>query len=165
MPAGLGRGGRGGPPRPPRPGAAGAWPCGWAGACSGAPNTADPLIAAAVAAIMLFTNRRLNDNVGRWLLAYPTFQAMLVYRRVHFAHHRDEMGPDEPDTALYAGYPIPRDSWRRKLTRDGTGIRPVHHGALPVARGRGADITDRDHRAHLQPVELAGEPAAGHEQR
>ena len=56
---------------------------------------------------LLFTNRRLNDNVGRWLLAYPTYQAMLVYRRVHFAHHRDEMGPDEPDLALYAGLPDP----------------------------------------------------------
>jgi fatty acid desaturase len=71
---------------------------------------------------LLFGNRRANDWVGRYLLAYPTYQAMLVYRRVHFAHHRDELGPDEPDTALYAGYPIPADSWRRKLTRDGTGV-------------------------------------------
>ena len=70
---------------------------------------------------LLFTNRRLNDNIGRWLLAYPTYQAMLVYRRVHFAHHRDEMGPNEPDLALYAGYPIPKDSWHRKLKRDAIG--------------------------------------------
>jgi len=67
---------------------------------------------------LLFSNRRVNDTVGRWLLAYPTYQAMLVYRRAHFAHHRDEMGPDEPDTALYAGYPITSDSWHRKLRRD-----------------------------------------------
>jgi fatty acid desaturase len=71
---------------------------------------------------LLFTNRRANDGVGRWLLAYPTYQAMLVYRRVHFAHHRDEMGPDEPDLDLYAGYPITRDSWHRKLRRDATGV-------------------------------------------
>lgn len=70
---------------------------------------------------LLFTNRWLNDNVGRWLLAYPTYQAMLAYRRVHFAHHRDEMGPNEPDIGLYAGYPIPKDSWRRKLKRDAIG--------------------------------------------
>ena len=70
---------------------------------------------------LLFTHRRMNDGVGRWLLAYPTYQAMLAYRRAHFAHHRDEMGPDEPDLALYAGYPIRRDSWRRKLRRDATG--------------------------------------------
>lgn len=67
---------------------------------------------------LLFTNRRANDWVGRFLLAYPTYQAMLAYRRAHFAHHRDEMGPDEPDLGLYAGYPVPRDSWRRKLRRD-----------------------------------------------
>lgn len=70
---------------------------------------------------LLFTKRWANDNVGRFLLAYPTFQAMLAYRRAHFAHHRDEMGPNEPDSGLYAGYPIASDSWRRKLIRDATG--------------------------------------------
>ena len=70
---------------------------------------------------LLFTSRRMNDGVGRWFLAYPTYQAMLAYRRAHFAHHRDEMGPDEPDASLYAGYPIARESWHRKLRRDATG--------------------------------------------
>ena len=54
---------------------------------------------------LLFTNRHANDWVGRFLLAYPTYQAMLVYRRVHFAHHRDEMGPDEPDTGALRRVP------------------------------------------------------------
>ncbi|MDW3213909.1 MAG: fatty acid desaturase [Ilumatobacteraceae bacterium] len=70
---------------------------------------------------LLFSNRRANDWVGRFL-AYSSYQAMLAYRRAHFAHHRDEMGPDEPDASLYAGYPIPADSWRRKLRRDAFGI-------------------------------------------
>jgi fatty acid desaturase len=70
---------------------------------------------------LLFTNRRANDWVGRFL-AYSSYTAMLAYRRAHFAHHRDEMGPDEPDLSLYRGYPIPPDSWRRKLTRDAVGI-------------------------------------------
>jgi fatty acid desaturase len=69
---------------------------------------------------LLFPNRFANDAAGR-LLGFPTFQPFTVYRRSHFAHHRDEMGPDEPDTALYAGYPITRASWRRKLRRDATG--------------------------------------------
>ncbi len=38
------------------------------------------------------------------------------------AHHREEFGPNEPDIPLYRGYPIPRDSFRRKLTRDAIGI-------------------------------------------
>ncbi len=71
---------------------------------------------------LLFPNRRVNDFVGRWLLAYPTFQAFTAYRRVHFAHHRDELGPDEPDSALYRGYPVAADSWHRKLRRDLFGI-------------------------------------------
>lgn len=71
---------------------------------------------------LLFTNRTVNDLVGRWVLAYPSFQALLAYRRSHFAHHRDELGPGEPDLALYSGYPIPADSWRRKLRRDATGV-------------------------------------------
>jgi fatty acid desaturase len=69
---------------------------------------------------LLFPNRFANDAAGR-LLGFPTFQPFTVYRRSHFAHHRDEMGPDEPDTALYAGYPITRASWHRKLRRDATG--------------------------------------------
>jgi fatty acid desaturase len=70
---------------------------------------------------LLFANRRLNDVVGRWLLGYPTFGSTDAYRRVHMAHHRQEFGPDEPDMALYVGYPITKASMRRKLVRDGTG--------------------------------------------
>jgi fatty acid desaturase len=70
---------------------------------------------------LLFSNRYANDQAGRWLLGYPTFQPTLAYRRSHFAHHRDEMGPDEPDLGLYAGYPISTDSWHRKLRRDISG--------------------------------------------
>ena len=71
---------------------------------------------------LLFARRRLNDVVGRWLLAYPAFTPFDLYRRAHLAHHRDELGPDEPDTGLYAGYPISGASLRRKLTRDAIGI-------------------------------------------
>ncbi|MFN3258040.1 MAG: fatty acid desaturase [Ilumatobacter sp.] len=71
---------------------------------------------------LLFSKRWANDHVGRWVLGYPTLQPTLAYRRAHFAHHRDEMGPDEPDMNLYSGYPIPADSWHRKLRRDLTGV-------------------------------------------
>jgi fatty acid desaturase len=71
---------------------------------------------------LLFSRRRINDLVGRWFLAYPALTPFDLYRRSHMAHHRDEMGPDEPDRDLYAGYPIPLASMRRKLTRDALGI-------------------------------------------
>ena len=69
---------------------------------------------------LLFANRRVNDLIGAWLLAYPAFLPITVYRRAHMAHHREEFGPDEPDVALYRGYPISRASLWRKLRRDAT---------------------------------------------
>jgi fatty acid desaturase len=70
---------------------------------------------------LLFRNRKANDLVGRWLLGFPSFTPIDAYRRGHMAHHREEFGPDEPDIPLYRGYPISRDSMRRKLVRDATG--------------------------------------------
>lgn len=67
---------------------------------------------------LLFTNKRANDIVGRWLAAYPALVPLELYRRSHFAHHRDEFGPDEPDLNLYEGYPITEASMKRKLVRD-----------------------------------------------
>lgn len=67
---------------------------------------------------LLFSDKRVNDFVGRWLLGSPGFIPLDVYRRGHMAHHRDEFGPDEPDLLLYANYPITRASMRRKLLRD-----------------------------------------------
>jgi fatty acid desaturase len=70
---------------------------------------------------LLFRNRKANDFVGRWLLGFPSFTPIDAYRRGHMAHHREEFGPDEPDIPLYRGYPISKDSMRRKLVRDATG--------------------------------------------
>lgn len=71
---------------------------------------------------LLFTDKRWNDAVGKWLLAYPAFVPFGLYRRSHFAHHKEEFGPNEPDMNLYVGYPISRASLRRKLVRDAVGI-------------------------------------------
>src|SRR3954447_6030932 len=70
---------------------------------------------------LLFSKKRLNDWVGRWVVGYPAFISTDLYRRGHMAHHRDEFGPDEPDMNLYSGYPITTASMRRKLTRDADG--------------------------------------------
>lgn len=70
---------------------------------------------------LLFSNKRWNDAVGRWLVAYPSFVPLEAYRRGHFAHHKDEFGPNEPDLNLYEGYPITPASFRRKLWRDARG--------------------------------------------
>ena len=69
----------------------------------------------------LFSHRGANDFVGKWILSYPSWVPFELYRRAHLDHHRDEMGPKEPDLALYRSYPISRSSLRRKLMRDITG--------------------------------------------
>lgn len=109
---------------------------------------------------LLFSNRRVNDAVGRWLLAYPSLQPFGVYRRFHLVHHRDELGPDEPDARLYAGYPIPRASWRRKLTRDACGVSAAKNVRSLL---RAAKRRDRDAVGILvvQVVLLAAAIAAG----
>ncbi|MGI9621360.1 MAG: fatty acid desaturase family protein [Acidimicrobiales bacterium] len=72
---------------------------------------------------LLFSNRRLNDAVGQKLIGLIAFgDGGDGYRLMHAQHHRDEFGPKEPDLALYARYPIPSDSLRRKLTRDAVGV-------------------------------------------
>jgi fatty acid desaturase len=71
---------------------------------------------------LLFSKKRINDVVGRWGLAYPAFVPLDAYRRSHFAHHKDEFGPHEPDLNLYNGYPVTRSSMARKLRRDAIGI-------------------------------------------
>jgi fatty acid desaturase len=91
---------------------------------------------------LLFRNRKLNDFVGRWLLGFPSFTPIDAYRRGHMAHHREEFGPDEPDIPLYRGYPIAKDSFRRKLVRDATGQTgwKLFKGLLRGVRGEPSPI-------------------------
>ncbi len=70
---------------------------------------------------LLFANKRINDVVGGWAVAYLAFVPLTAYRRGHMAHHRDEFGPTEPDLNLYEKYPITRASLWRKLRRDAFG--------------------------------------------
>lgn len=71
---------------------------------------------------LLFTNKALNDGVGKWLVAYPAFVPIGLYRRGHFAHHRREFGPEDPDVAFYGGYPCSRRTLVRRLLRDAVGV-------------------------------------------
>ena len=89
---------------------------------------------------LLFTNKRWNDAVGRWIVSYPAFIPLDGYRRGHFAHHKDEFGPNEPDLNLYNGYPITNASFRRKMWRDarGTSGWKSLKGLLGALRSKGA---------------------------
>ena len=113
---------------------------------------------------LLFRNRTVNDWVGRWLLGYPSFTPTDLYRRSHMAHHREEFGPDEPDIPLYRGYPISRDSFRRKLVRDATGRTgwKLFKGLLRGVRAPGAVGTQARRIVAVQLVLIAISIAVGH---
>ncbi len=89
---------------------------------------------------LLFTNKRWNDAIGRWVLSYPAFVPLDAYRRGHFAHHKDEFGPNEPDMNLYNGYPITEASFRRKMWRDARGSSGWKNlkGLLGALRSKGS---------------------------
>ncbi len=63
----------------------------------------------------------MERGVGRALLAWPALLDFDAYRRAHLAHHKDELGPDEPDMGLYVGYPSSRRRLARRLRRDASG--------------------------------------------
>ncbi|MEQ8841756.1 MAG: fatty acid desaturase [Acidimicrobiales bacterium] len=72
---------------------------------------------------LLFSNRTLNDWVGERFIGWLAFgTGDSAYRKAHSQHHRDEFGAKEPDFGLYARYPVPPDSLRRKLVRDAIGV-------------------------------------------
>jgi fatty acid desaturase len=70
---------------------------------------------------LLLRNKRWNDRIGQWLTAYPTMADTLLYRRVHFQHHRNTWTDQDPDLGLAAALPVSRASFRRKMIRDLTG--------------------------------------------
>lgn len=69
----------------------------------------------------LFTSRRVNMFVGRWLCAWPVYMSYDAYRPYHLGHHAHAGTAKDPDLKLVQAYPITKDSLRRKLLRDLTG--------------------------------------------
>jgi len=69
----------------------------------------------------LFRNRKLNDWVSDWLLAFPVLTDTKAYRAYHLEHHKYAQQPKDPDIGLSAPFPITKSSFRRKLWRDVTG--------------------------------------------
>ena len=72
---------------------------------------------------LLFSNKKWNDLIGEKFIGWIAFgTGESAYRLAHSQHHREEFGPREPDLALYADYPVAKESLRRKLVRDAVGI-------------------------------------------
>jgi fatty acid desaturase len=70
----------------------------------------------------LFRSRRLNDWVGAWFCAYPTWQDLSRYRPHHLRHHALAGTEKDPDLALVTAYPTEPRSLARKFLRDLSGV-------------------------------------------
>jgi fatty acid desaturase len=70
----------------------------------------------------LFSNKNINDFVGRWFLAYPSAIMFDRFKYYHLVHHAKELGEKEPETPIYANYPITKLSLLRKFIRDASGF-------------------------------------------
>lgn len=73
----------------------------------------------------LFASPRVNEWVGEWLCAKPIFQSLEGYRSYHMAHHRLAGTIEDPDLVMTQNYPISQASFRRKITRDISGVSGV----------------------------------------
>lgn len=69
----------------------------------------------------LFNTTGLNDFIGQWFCALPVMNDLPAYAKGHLEHHRKAGTHEDPDLPNYQAYPISRDSFRRKVTRDLTG--------------------------------------------
>ena len=69
----------------------------------------------------LFKTAKLNDVLGQWLCALPIMNDLPSYARGHLKHHRAAGTTEDPDLPNYQSYPVSRQSFRRKITRDLSG--------------------------------------------
>ena len=122
---------------------------------------------------LLFATRRWNEQVGRWLCAYPVATSLDRYRPYHLKHHRSTQQADDPDLSLSAPFPITRKSLWRKVGRDLAGITGYQRRAIQFRGGMGlASLPLRQRLANLWQAErgsiianavlFAGLAAIGH---
>ncbi len=97
----------------------------------------------------LFENRRVNDFVGQWLAAYPTWTDTTVYRPYHLGHHARTGTPEDPDIGLVAPFPITRASLRRKVWRDLSGQTGLKFARASWKRSFGRWHTEDGRRAAI----------------
>jgi len=70
----------------------------------------------------LFENRKLNDFVGKWILAAPYGGDLKAYRKYHLIHHKYTQSDKDPDRVLSNKFPVIKQSLIRKFLRDISGI-------------------------------------------
>lgn len=98
----------------------------------------------------LFRSARLNEWVGQWLCALPVMNDQPSYARGHLEHHRKAGTHEDPDLPNYQAYPVPKESFRRKVVRDltgQTGLKLVTY----IAKGASGVFNNGGERASAVP--------------
>ncbi|MEM9169105.1 MAG: fatty acid desaturase family protein [Pseudomonadota bacterium] len=109
---------------------------------------------------LLHPDKRVNDQVGRWLCAAPVGVDLARYRAYHLAHHRYTQTAADPDLSLATPFPITRASLRRKIMRDLTGRTFFKQRIAPLfARRRGVRSLSGD-GAEDGSVDVGGDSGA-----
>ncbi|HVL58389.1 MAG TPA: fatty acid desaturase family protein [Burkholderiaceae bacterium] len=90
----------------------------------------------------LFSNRSLNDRVGRALGSIAGI-SMCTYRVIHRLHHNHLYAELDPDVALNGGYPRGRAYLLRKLATDLSGLTAVKTYAYFFGSPSRNDQTDQ----------------------
>jgi fatty acid desaturase len=86
----------------------------------------------------LFRSRRLNEWVGNWLGAYPSWSGEVEpYRRYHAVHHAHTGSERDPDLKLATAFPVTRRSLLRKIWRDLSGQTGWKQAKLLIQRDLG----------------------------
>ncbi len=97
----------------------------------------------------LFRTPWLNDVMGQWFCALPIMNDQPSYASGHLEHHRKAGTHEDPDLPNYQNYPVPRDSFRRKVISDLTGQTGFKLLAY-IVRGASGIISDQ-RRASAKP--------------
>ncbi len=94
----------------------------------------------------MFENRWLNDFVGNWFAAYPIWTDTGPYRAYHLVHHAKTGTDEDPDLGLASGFPVTKESMRRKVWRDLSGKTGWKQAVAVFKRdlGRATKRTQRD---------------------
>jgi fatty acid desaturase len=99
----------------------------------------------------LFRTEALNRFVGQWLAANLVFTDMFNYASGHSQHHQLAGTREDPDLPNYQAYPVPAESFRRKVIRDLSGQTGFKLMRFILSRAAGFISTDRDRRHAARP--------------
>jgi fatty acid desaturase len=98
-----------------------------------------------------FENRALNHAVGQFLCANVVFSDLHAYARGHSRHHQHAGTHEDPDLPNYQAYPVPPESFKRKVIRDLSGQTGYKLLRFVLSSAAGIFSADPEQRRRAHP--------------